>query len=313
MDKNKSETRPFEEYGNCDSHSMTYYLNSPVDGFYRYTHILLVILNILLSVVGTLANTLVITAYKKNNHLRTSSNLLIAVLAMNDLVLTAFVQPLQVTKTLKEIFGTHNCVFLGVFVAVGGFCMMISLLTITILSIERCITLAYPYHHQNIVTPSRLRSSVVLSWFLQLLLIVSTFTPLPDIVFTSIQVTIITFSVSTVVAIWIWIHRLIRRHKFSIDNLQVPSCLSNEKTFRTTKTSRLIVTAVLSCYSPFAVGIVCYSIEPNNFFLLFLILPLAATGVFVNSTLNPLILFWRKRTFRETARKLLAQNLTTDK
>ena len=304
---NETEEIPLEKYNQCNDHILTYYLTSPVHGFYRYTHALVVVVNILFSVIGTLANILVVASYMKNPRLKTSSNYMIVVLAINDLMVTTFVQPLVVAKTVKEIFGTHNCVLWTVIMTTAIFCSMASLMTITVLSVERCITLAYPYHYQTIITVSRLNFALLLAWFLQLLLVISSFTAVSEILFVLPEVIIIMLSVSTVAAIWIWIHRLIRRHKVNINNLQAPS--HN----RATKTSYLIVAVVLCCYSPAIVLKLYHLTEPIDFFLLLLIGPLIGTITFANSTLNPLILFWRKRTFRETARQLFVQNETKRK
>lgn len=240
--------------------------------------------------------------------------MLLVVLAISDLMVTAVVQPLYVARKIQEIFGSNDCLLEAVIEVASLFCCGVSLMTVVILSVERFVTLAYPYHYQNIITPTRLKATVTSLWILILAFAVSQPLRISPAVVLYIGATIILFDVSIVVSIWLWIHRLICQHQSRIENCHKPSDVTSEiikcqKMLGTTKTSYLIVAAVFLCYFPIFAVIVCYLNEMRSFSIVNLILPWTNTLMYGNSTLNPLLLFWRRQSFRDTIRKAFCKRV----
>ena len=60
------------------------------------SQVALAIINIFISLFGTLANGLVIMAYHRNRHLRSIQNTIFCLLAITDFSVTAFVVPVRV-------------------------------------------------------------------------------------------------------------------------------------------------------------------------------------------------------------------------
>ena len=301
-----------EKYNHCDDSFLAFSLRSSADGIHLHTNIVVVIINLALLLLGIVANVLVITAYAVNKRLRTSPNMLLVVLAVSDVMVTAVVQPLYVARKLEEIFGNRNC-HLGTAIAVTSvFCCGVSLATIFILSIERFIILAYPYRHRNITNPTRLKGIVALLWLLASIFSVSQFKLISSSVFLNVGALAIIFSVSTVVSIWVWIYRLTRRHKIRIKNSQTPSDMTNkgispQKMLKTTRTSFLIVVAVLLSYLPVTTFMFIYAYKLCSFSLIYLIVPWANTIVYAKSSFNPLLLIWRKKAFKEAIKEALSK------
>ena len=312
MENDTKEKHSLEKYSYCSETFVAFSLSSSAEGIHLYRNIAVITINLALSILGILANVLVVAAYAVNKRLRTSPNMLLVVLAVSDLMVTAVVQPLYVARKLQEIIGTHNCQLGAVMGVTGFFCCGVSLATVFILSIERFIILAFPYRHQNIINPTRLKATVVLLWLLALMFSVSQLGLISSSAFSCVVALIVILSVSTVVLIWVWIHRVIRQHKIRIENLRTPSDVINKGThsqgvLETTRTSYLIVAAVLFCYFPIPMLMLFVTFKENSFSSISLVKPWVNTIVCANSSLNPLLLFWRKKAFRETAKKALSK------
>ena len=207
----------------------------------------LCILNILSSVCGTLANGLIITAYYRNPRLRTIQNTIFLLLAITDSA-TAFVQPTYVAAVLHEVLGKQHCLMWDIVSLSTMIFVYLSLATMVILSVQSYLTLAYPYHCQNIVTMRRLKITVISSW---VCIVAATFA----VKFNSplqiyLTVLIISSTISIVVFTWIWTCRLVARHRKAIEATQTPSAreiVSKKKILRSTVTALAVTVTSLVC------------------------------------------------------------------
>ena len=299
-----------QNVGRCSDFYVTFYWKTAATGAHFYISIVAIFINIPLSLLGTLINVLVIYANVKENYLRTSSATLFVVLACSNLLIATLVQPLSIARTMKEVQGTHDCLLSTFARLTLLFSCGVSLLTVAIISVERFITLAYPLRYQSIITPTRLNIVVASTWLTIFTLVISHLGLIPYNILTSLGAIIILLTILTITIVWIWIYRLLRRHKKRIKTIQTPSSTTgnspnSKQEFRNTRTSYLLVVALLLCYLPSFVFLAYCSTEPNNFVALFLVSPCVETIMFFNSVLNPVLFLWRKREFRNTARELL--------
>lgn len=297
-------------YG-CRSVFKIYYWNSPATGSHLYTNIFVIVVNSLFALVGTVANTLIITAYGKNKKLRVWPSLLFAVLAVTDLTVTGLEQPLYIVFKIKEIYATDRCLLLTLIGTLTNICCGLSLVTTFVISVQSFLTLAYPY--QNMVSPARVSFVLVNAWLA--LILFPLFAVFNFIGHKTILIvdTVLVFSlVVIIILIWSWIHRLTSRHRNAITAVQTPSNWLPEamgrKRFRSTITCHLIAGSVLVCYLPDVVLLICQSRGLSSFALLKLVTPWTSTVLYSNSVLNPLLLFWRKRDLRQTVRRLIFKN-----
>lgn len=207
----------------CDHVLDEYRLLSSAKGLHFYTNVLTIILNVLFSVPGILFNTLIIVSYLTNKRLRTSCTMLFMALAAFDLTVTSIIQPMYIVKKVQEIFGSDECLITRMLKLTTYICCGCSLAGAVILSVERFVTLAYPYHYQNIVNQFRLNLSVSLMWFIIFLLVLSHYFR-PSIIHFYIAAAYLIVCIITVVFIWIWIQRLVLYHKrqiFEQQNMQI--------------------------------------------------------------------------------------------
>ena len=138
--------------------------------------------------------------------------------ASPSLSVTAFVQPIYVVAVLREVLGEQHCLLWDIASLSTMIFVYLSLATMVILSVQSYLTLAYPYHCQNIVTMRRLKITVVCS---SVCIVAATFA----VKFNSplqiyLTVLIISSTISIVVFTWIWTCRLVARHRKAIEATQ---------------------------------------------------------------------------------------------
>lgn len=295
--------------GRCNVFVVTYYWTLPAVGLHLYTNVTLIVISISMALFGIIANILVVLSYFKNSHLRTLSNIAFISLACSDLLVTTVVKPLHVTRFVLEIYGGHNCILWTSKRLLSYFSIGVSLLSATVVSIERFITLAFPYRYQTVLTKFRINVVITAIWLLTFVLVISNINLIPYTVLRAICTVIVILCISTLFGIWIWIYRLLRNHRRRITTNQQPSFISKSRkqTYKNTQTSGVIVTALILSYLPLVVMLAYYWTEPGSFTGIYLVTPWGETIILAHSVFNPLYVFWRKSEFRQTARNCIHQ------
>lgn len=294
------------ELRRCDVFFVTYYWTQPAIGLHLYTNILLIIISLSTALFGSIANALVILSYFKNNRLRTLSNVPLLSLALSDSLVTGVVLPLHVTRLVKEIYGTHDCLLWTLKRLASYFSAGVSLLTVTIISIERFITLAYPFRYQSILTTIRVNVVVAATWLVTFGSVVANIGLIPYKVLRAMATSVVILCSCTMLLIWAWVYKLLRNHERRVSTFHMPSLSKSEtvcrqETYRNTRTSGVIVTGLILCYLPLVLMMAYYWTKPKSFTGIYLVTPWGETIVLGHSLLNPLYVFWRKSEFRQTA------------
>ncbi len=299
----------------CNGSFLTFYLDAPAGGVHYYSNIVYIIVNIMLSITAMSLNVLVWIVYLRNRSVRTSSNMLLVILALSDFMTNAIVQPFSIARMVNEIRGTNSCFILIAARLSSYISCGLSLLTVAIICIERFVTLAYPYRYQNILPPLRLKIIVTVTWIMIFVFVPLHLGPVSYTLLSSVGNVLIILSISIVFLTWFWVNRIVKRHNIAISSTQTPAHESDKNTknlkrqeasFRSTRTSYLICGAVLLFYFPSLVLLAYNATQDYDFVLLFLVAPWVETVMFSNSLLNPSLLFWRKSTFRETAKGIFS-------
>ncbi len=269
------------------------------------------ILNIVIAVFGTLANSLVIMAYYRNHRLQTIHNTIFLLLAITDINVTAFVEPTYAATVLSHFLGKrHNCLLWDIGAALSKLFLGLSLITIVILSLQTYITLAYPYHWQIMITKSRFNLTVVFSWLLILLLTLGVYLHVSVLKYG--PPCIISLTIITVVFTWCWTYKLVARHRRAIEATQTPSIsqnISRKKILRSTATALAVILSLLGCYFL----ALCFffwqlfmdpseKLGRDTYEILWSV---AVTLMYLNCLLNPCLVFLRSTPFRETAKRML--------
>ena len=271
-------------------------------------HTAIGIINIAIAVFGTMANGLVIMAYYRNPRLRNTQNTIFLILAIADVSVTALVQPIYIAAIFNISLGRGSCFFWDVYTVLSMLFVKFSLMTIVILSLQSYITLAYPYHYQSIIKKSRLIKATVFSFFLVLSVSFGVLWHRYFLIYGSPAISIL--AITIVIFTWCWTYKLIARHQRAIQKTQTPSTsqsIPQRRVLRSTITAFAIILCLLTSYAL----ILCLhlsgtlvnsaKLDHGTYATLWLT---ALTLVYLNSLLDPCLVFWRSTSFRETLKNM---------
>ena len=148
-------------------------------------------------------------------------------------------------------------------------------------------------------------------FFLRVFVAISDFLVFLHQPFTSFMfVIILCTAIISVVFTWIWIYKLIARHQSVIRSTQTPATGQNvarKKVLKSTITVFAVISSLLGCYLFVLVFFFFHTLlTPSNigddaYSILFSI---AVTLMYLNSLLNPCLLFWRCGDFRQAAKNI---------
>ena len=125
------------------------------------------IVNLLVSPLTIFHNVLVILAAKTTPQLRNKYNALLACWAGTDTVTGALGQPLFIAEQIYRLTGSpasEFCIIPYAARRLSRAFVLISLQHLALISIERYISIKFPFRYENIVIKRRLIVSVVLAW-----------------------------------------------------------------------------------------------------------------------------------------------------
>ena len=185
-----------------------------------------------------------------------------------------------------------------------------SILGVLALIVDRFLAVYLHLRYQEIVTPKRVVSILILSW------VISTIASLfwigqeyHDFLVIFINVFLAT-CLTTIALLQCKIYSIVRRHKFQIRAQQVQGSKQTEDETRATferqkssvRSAFYIYLLLLACYLPNIFITSLHEMLGKNFQILD---DYTLTLVFVNSCLNPLIYCWKLRHVRRTIRMIL--------
>ncbi|XP_078365633.1 adenosine receptor A3-like [Oculina patagonica] len=266
---------------------------------------------IFLTITATLGNSLILVALHKDTSLYPPSKILLRSLAITDLCVGVFGQPLtvalifsailerwslcQVTQILTQVF---NGIFSGV-----------SLLITTAISVDRLLALLLRLRYRQIVTVKRVRVAVFLFWLVGTSLISILYfrgTLLYHglgVVWTLLLLVISTYSYTR-------IFLTIRRQQMQVQDThggQTGGAGLNMARYKKTVFNALWVHFTLvTCYFPCAVANALITVKGLSSSL-FLTQGWTVILVYLNSSLNPVLYCWKIKEVRQAVKETIRQ------
>lgn len=277
----------------------------------RYvTNLVTGVLNAVLSPFGVVANFLIVLVISKKVSLRTPLNILLGCLAASDFLVGLVVQPSYVAFRITE--NTHMFVAcpLRLFYSTGFFmCYGVSLVTLCAISCERFLALIFPLKYTHIIRYSRVIKLVIFIWMVNVILTVLQWAhneTARGIHLMSWLVLLITALVSQ-----LRILPIIRRHQKQIKQLQLRDTTCQRSSTSSHSQMQIKFAANIACivavYLAFNLPVLLITalhqiilIDINTYNLY----SWAETAAFLNSTVNPIICFWRVKAIRRAIREL---------
>ena len=280
------------------------------------TIIITVVLTILTCPLTIFLNVLVIEAVRRKRYLHQKRHVLLACLAVTDLLVGAVCQPLMVVSYLQHILGVGPICLIDftvnniVTIACGA-----SLFHLVIISCERYVAIKHALRYTTLVTTGRVTAAVALAWLLPVLLIVAVnaLNRVLEIALVGLLTRIllmVTTSSSLLTILFCQGVVLLesRRHRKHIKAHLVSQSTAKEllKKDKAAITTTIIVAVLFVCYVPqIAFQGIAYTVEniPKSvFFTLVCLMNLLLT---FNSLVNPVIYCIRTQEFRRAFRELL--------
>ncbi|XP_022788071.1 beta-1 adrenergic receptor-like [Stylophora pistillata] len=261
-----------------------------------------------LIIVGSSGNMFVILAINRTPTLRNVCGILIANMAVADLMVTAIVMPVIVYVLIQGFLDEctyHTPLFVSWIIAL--FSAGSSLKTLTTLSVDRCFAICRPIKHKTIVTVTKAKIVIAMTWVGSLILpLLETFYPgsTPSKFFQTIGV-VCYYSIMVMSGIFTIRHvRANSRQIGSLHQGQGTSRLAadlNQRNKQVAKTIGLVVFVFTLCWIPLAylIGIEINKDRNNRLYFWFASLGLA------NSAVNPWIYFYRQPNYRKALKSLL--------
>ena len=266
----------------------------------------LMILSTFISITATIGNLLVLVTIWRTPHLHSPSNTLLFGLALSDLCVGIVCEPLHVgfqAVLFKNSGKITSCSLFNTVTLISTFLTAVTLSTVTAMSVDRYLAIYLHLRYEQVVTENRARKVILCLWFISSLpLVIIIFHPMTGYLALTL---IIAVCLGIISFVWIKIYQVVRHHQAQIqDQMAVASQSFNMARFLNSAiNTMLVLVIVLVCYTPFVVVKIFLTVTLNvsNFDFL----DISYIFVVLNSSLNPLVYFWRQRDLRARAKQLV--------
>ena len=274
--------------------------------------IFLIIINIVTFPFTAAFNSLVLMAVRTKTRLRANKhNILLACLAVTDLVVGVIIQPMFIALMTALLVGDAtggSCVLLPATLLLTNFLCDTSLIHLVLISGERHLAMKYAYEYDTgLVTEPRLLVASGLAWFFSLILHIPFF--FHKTVFFMVKNTFIGLSLATIMFCHFMVYREVCRHQKELSSQQVTEearqkILRDKKAFKLTGT---VVVVLFLSYIPLFVYRLVLVIHRSNMSLeeIFVGGLVSLSFAILNSLFNPLIYAATTRQFRVAFIELL--------
>lgn len=268
-----------------------------------YTYIVTATFNALFSLTAFFGNALVLTALVRTQSLHSPSKALLRSLALSDLFVGLFVQPMYIAFCLAGVVGNGwvRCASWIAYPMLSDYFVAVSFFTMIAISIDRYLALHLRSRYRSAVTIRKANITVLSLWITSLIfpitrLVAGTLSVALSIAFFALFVVIPTFT-------HLKIHRMLQHQGRQVSNQlflhREESYLSINKYKKSVSAMRYIYIALMLCYIPITFVGALYI--KNDSTLSKYLLPVghfATTLLFFNSSLNPVLYCVRIRQVR---------------
>ena len=266
--------------------------------------------NIFLSMTAFVENSLVLVALHKTRSLHPPSKLLFLNVAITDLCVGIIVEPLHVSYLMSVVSERWDiCYYAFLSSIITSYIMCsVSLLTLTTTSMDRLLALLMGLRYRQVVTLKRTRMTVAILWILSIVSTSSYFWDIRILVLwgkISVPLCLVVSGISYTKIFVTLRHNHIQVQDRSFQGQLQQTTLLNKARYRKAVSSALWVQLVLAfCYFPY---IIAQAVTPQRGIPLsgYLAREFTKTLIFLNSSLNPLIYFWKMRELRQAVKNTL--------
>ena len=268
-------------------------------------------LNIFLSITASLGNALILVALHKVSSIHPPTKLFFRCLAVTDLCVGLFIQPLFATYIMSGTIKMNTNVLYYVYEvsrASGWIVCGVSGLTSTAISVDRLLALLLGLRYRHVVTLTRVCVVIICFWLIGASLGWIRMWR-RDIALMETSV-LITLCLVTAIYSYTRIHCKLRHQQAQVQNIvpqgqpngeEIPPNIARYK--KTVSSIMWVQLALVACYVPFAVAAILDVNGIKNDVARFT----TETLVFLNSSLNPILYCWKIREVRQAVKDTIRQ------
>lgn len=265
------------------------------------------VLNILLSITAFVGNIVILIALQKETSLHPATKLLFRCLATSDLFVGALSEPIIVAYWISIVTGRLGiCPYILASNVVTSLTLCsVSLLTLTAISVDRLLAVLMGTRYRHVVTFKRMLATVIFFWVVS---IVSTSSYFWNFVLT-VWYRYIGVLSCLLVSSFSYAKSLLalRSYKSRIQADVQPNRMQPrhlQRYINAVYTAMWLQLALVICYLPFGITEALTSqIGFSSSF--FVIRESTATLVFLNSSVNPILYYWRIRAVRQRVKSIM--------
>ena len=271
------------------------------------------VLNIFLSITAAVGNAVVFIALKNVSSIHPPTKLFFRSLAITDLCVGLYVQPLFATHIIFRITNMKGAVsyYVNIVNAVSSniFCRL-SVLTSTAISVDRLLALLLGLRYRHVVTSRRACVVITCLWLFAAL---SGWLSLWRINISYAEASVVLIlSLITSIFCYTRIHLKLRHQQVQVQNNAPHGQQNGEETplniarYKKTVSSIMwLQLALVACYVPWGVVAVLYAngIKQNVAWTV----TVTATFVYSNSSLNPILYCWKIRDVKQAVKGTIRQ------
>lgn len=271
-------------------------------------HVFIIVLNILLAVIAFTSNVLILIALHKCL-VRPPTKLLFRCLSSTDLCVGLILQPLYVTYLIHSQ-SPNICHLLGILTSIaGGIFCGVSLTTLTAISVDRLLALLLVMKFKEVVTLGRVRFLVAIFWAFcgtsTVLFVVSFYVAVGLVSIIMVLCLMTSAFCYTKIYISFNKHQKQLRRNIPLGNSNKPegaTLLNTPQYKKTVSFSLWLQMALMMCFLPFAIVAALYAFIGLRSPLLDFAWHVALSIVMFNSSLNPILYFWKIKGVREAVK-----------
>lgn len=265
------------------------------------------VLNILLSITAFVGNVVILIALQKETSLHPATKLLFRCLATSDLFVGAFTEPMIVAYWISIATGRLDICpyFLASNVVTSLTLCSVSLLILTAISVDRLLAVLMATRYRFIVTFKRMLAIVIFFWVVSIVSTSSYFWNYDFIVWYRYIGVFLCLLVSSFSYVKSFL--ALRGYRSRIQADVKPSRIQPrllQRYINAVYTALWLHLALVMCYLPFSITEALTSqIGVSSSF--FVIRESTATLVFLNSSLNPILYYWKIRAVRQRVKNII--------
>jgi len=253
------------------------------------------VLNAVFSLTAFAGNFLVLGAIWSKPTLHKPSNFLLVGLSLSDLAVGLIVQPLFIVVMVYKVNRDMYLVLRLIFRFIQAFFVSATILTLTSVSVDRCLALILHLRYVAVVTVKKTILALCLIWFASVLYAATFFVGRE--LHRSVSIFVVALCIVVNTSTCSTIYRICRRHRIQIQKQELPNQPEafDMKRYRKSLIAMLVLLILLIiCYTPYICirAVVNFTDWPSSPYRA-VMLRWSASLVYLNSSINPFIYCWR--------------------